>query len=122
MEINIREQWRLRRLERELHRTEPHLAGMLAVFGRLTAQDVMPAVERLRRPGRVVRLATLLAAVLTSLAVAAGRLAAWAARPAARLAGLLCAWARRLVARTRRTAPSRPAGARPGLQTTTDPW
>jgi hypothetical protein len=41
---------RLRRIDRELRRSDPELASMLAIFARLNAGEAMPGWEQLRAP------------------------------------------------------------------------
>jgi hypothetical protein len=40
---------RLRRIDRELRRSDPELASMLSIFSRLNAGETMPIREQLRR-------------------------------------------------------------------------
>jgi hypothetical protein len=51
MRIPLRESWRLRAIEHGLSRSEPHLAGMLAIFAKLNAGEVIISREQARRPG-----------------------------------------------------------------------
>jgi hypothetical protein len=51
MRIPFRAPWRLRALERELRRTEPHLAAMLAIFAKLNAGEAIVSREQAHRPG-----------------------------------------------------------------------
>lgn len=107
MRVPHRESWRLRGIERELRRTEPHLAGMLAIFGRLTAGEAIFGPERVRHSGDRARLVrALLTAVLTGLAVAAN----WVPGQTVRL----CAATRRRVVRIARVAFGTPSAARHG--------
>lgn len=46
MSLNYHEQVQLHRIESRLLRSDPHLAGMLAVFGRLSAGQRMPAWDQ----------------------------------------------------------------------------
>jgi len=50
MSLSHRQLRTLRRIRAETQRTDPGLAGMLAVFTRLAAGEPMPAQERLRSP------------------------------------------------------------------------
>ena len=107
MRVPYRESWRLRAIERELRRTEPHLAGMLAIFARLNAGEAIFGAERVRRPGDWLGLVpALLAGVITGLAVAAN----WVSGRTVRL----CAGARRRVVRIARVAFGTPSAARHG--------
>lgn len=51
MRVPLRAPWRLRALERELRRTEPHLAAMLAIFAKLNAGEAIVSREEAHRPG-----------------------------------------------------------------------
>lgn len=63
----------LNRIEDALTRSDPHLAGIYAVFTRLTAGEEIPRIERIR-PARRTLQAMLLVLVLV-VATAAGRTA-----------------------------------------------
>lgn len=107
MRVPYRESWRLSAIERELRRTEPHLASMLAIFARLNAGQAIFSAERVRRPGGWLGLVSdLLAGVVTGLAVAAN----WVSGQTVRL----CAAARRLVVQIARVAFGTPSAARQG--------
>ena len=41
---------RLRRIDRELRRSDPELASMLSIFSRLNAGETMPGWEQMRTP------------------------------------------------------------------------
>jgi hypothetical protein len=41
---------RLRRIDRELRRSDPELAAMLSIFSRLNAGEMMPGWEQIREP------------------------------------------------------------------------
>ena len=41
---------RLRRIDRELRRSDPELASMLSIFSRLNAGEMMPGWEQMRTP------------------------------------------------------------------------
>jgi hypothetical protein len=47
MRLPLRESWRLRAIERELRRSEPHLAGMLAVFAGIHAGEAIADNDQL---------------------------------------------------------------------------
>jgi hypothetical protein len=54
MRLSFRQWWRLRRIQRRLRRSEPHMAAMLAIFTRLTAGEAIISREQACRPaGRV---------------------------------------------------------------------
>lgn len=72
MSLNHAERHQLHRIESRLLRSEPHLAAMLAVFGRLCDGQGLPAREQLAtRQGRVRRsaavIATAIAVVITAM-------------------------------------------------------
>jgi hypothetical protein len=50
MSLPYRQQWQLRQIDHALHRSDLHLAAMLAIFTRLTTGEELQAVERLRVP------------------------------------------------------------------------
>ena len=56
MSLPYRERRRLQELEDSLRRSDPRLESMHAIFVRLCAGEVIPAVEQLRRRGRAGRL------------------------------------------------------------------
>jgi|SRR5215471_5671544 len=70
MTLCVRERRSLRKIETALGSSAPHLASLLTIFNRLGRGEEMPSRERL--PARQNRLA---AALLLSLALAAGLLA-----------------------------------------------
>lgn len=114
MRLPFRHSWQLRRIERRLCRSEPHLAAMLVIFARLSAGEAATGLEYLPGPMSRVRLVlTVLAGAVTAAAAAA----AWALRKA----GSLCARTLRLGRRGRAplsaaptargaTGPGRPLG------------
>jgi hypothetical protein len=50
MSLPFRQERLLRRRENALRRSDPHLAGMLTIFTRISAGEEMPGRERLRTP------------------------------------------------------------------------
>ena len=44
--VSYTQHWRLRRMERWMRRSDPHLAAMLAIFARLTAGEVIASIEQ----------------------------------------------------------------------------
>lgn len=46
MSAGYAQRWRLRRMERWICRSDPHLAAMLAIFARLTAGEAIASVEQ----------------------------------------------------------------------------
>lgn len=82
MRIPCRQRWLLRRTDRMLRRSDPHLAVMLAIFAMLHSREAINSVEQVRR---LRALAPLI----------------WAGRAAAHLAGWMAAgacWAARRTA------------------------
>jgi len=113
MTLPGRQERLLRRVDRALCRSDPHLASMLSVFARLTAAERMPARERLRPPparARHVLLRPLAAAVIVVVFAAGG--GASAVRRAA-TACMRCAQRVRGVRMVSPAAAAQPA-ARPG--------
>ena len=51
MQFPYRRQWFLRRMSRDLRRSDPHLAAMLAIFARLTAGEAITSEEQSTSPG-----------------------------------------------------------------------
>jgi hypothetical protein len=116
MSLNLRQQCQLRRIESRLLRSEPHLAAMLTVFGRLSADERMPASEQvITRLDRMWRAAILIVTAVIAMAVTIGLLVSSV------LASLIRAiriWAIRIWAiRARPAQPARQQtgpGSRPG--------
>jgi hypothetical protein len=82
-----RQRWLLRRMERGLCRSDPHMAAMLAIFARLTADEAITSAEQAHRGTKLrhglARLADALVSVTAWLADYAGRMSrriaiAWA--------------------------------------------
>jgi hypothetical protein len=69
MSLPYRQEQRLHRIGTALRRSDPHLAGMLAVFGRVCAGETMPSAEQLRT--RLCRLWQVLAWLVAAIAIAA---------------------------------------------------
>jgi hypothetical protein len=75
MSLNLRQQCQLRRIESGLLRSEPHLAAMLTVFGRLSADEHMPASEQvITRLDRMWQAAILIVNAIIAMAVTIGLL------------------------------------------------
>jgi hypothetical protein len=71
MSLNHRQLHRLYRIESALLRSDPQLAAMLAVFGRLSAGRHLPAWEQLAtRQDRIRQAAALVVKAITILAAA----------------------------------------------------
>jgi hypothetical protein len=69
MSLNYRQQHQLYRIESRLLRSDPHLAAMLAVFARLSADQHMPAREQIATRLDRIRLAAAL--IVKAIAVTA---------------------------------------------------
>jgi hypothetical protein len=78
MSLNHRQQRELQRIESRLLQSEPHLAAMLAVFGKLSADQRMPAGEQVAttRMDRMRQAAVLITKAIAGLAAAIAGLAA----------------------------------------------
>jgi hypothetical protein len=48
MSVSYTQHWRLRRLDRWVSRSDPHLAAMLAIFARLAAGEPIASIEQAR--------------------------------------------------------------------------
>jgi hypothetical protein len=73
MSLNYRQQHQLYRIESRLLRSDPHLAAMLAVFARLSADQRMPAREQIAtRLDRIRQAAALIAKATAVTASAVG--------------------------------------------------
>jgi hypothetical protein len=84
MTLPCRQERILRRADRALSRSDPHLALMLSIFARLAAAERMPAREQLRAPpGRAWRVLLRPAAAAVFLVIFAAGGGAGAARRAA---------------------------------------
>jgi hypothetical protein len=73
MSLPYRQEQQLHRIGNALRRSDPHLAGMLSVFGRLGAGDSMPTREQLRT--RLCRLWPVLAWIVAAVATTAADVA-----------------------------------------------
>jgi hypothetical protein len=75
MSLNYRQRHQLYRMEARLLRSDPQLAAMLAVFGRLSAAERMPAWEQVAgRPDRIGQAAALISRATATVAAAIGLL------------------------------------------------
>jgi hypothetical protein len=75
MSLNHHQRHQLRRIERGLLRSDPHLVAMLAVFGRLSADQHMPTWEQLpTRPDRIRYGAVSIARAVAALVATIGLL------------------------------------------------
>jgi hypothetical protein len=46
MSVRYVQQWRLRRINRRMSRSDPHLAAMLGIFARLAADEPIASIEQ----------------------------------------------------------------------------
>jgi hypothetical protein len=46
MSVSYVQHWRLRRMDRWMARSDPHLAAMLGIFARLAADEPIPSIEQ----------------------------------------------------------------------------
>jgi hypothetical protein len=75
MSLNHRQRHQLYRMEARLFRSDPQLAAMLAVFGRLSAGQRMPAWEQIaNRQDRIRQAAALIARAIATMTTAIGLL------------------------------------------------
>ena len=75
MSLNHRQRHQLYRIEARLLRSDPQLAAMLAVFGRLAAGQRMPAWEQVaNRQDRIRQAAAVIARAIAIMAAAIGLL------------------------------------------------
>jgi hypothetical protein len=68
MSLSGRQQRLLRGIDKAICRSDPHLASMLAIFGRLGSGEDMPRDERLQAP-LLIRVRTALATLATGAAL-----------------------------------------------------
>jgi len=108
MRIPYQQYWALRRLNRSLCRSDPHLAAMLAIFARLTVGEAIasreqpgPSASRMRRG--LARLGRAMVAVAACLSACA--------RQVVRAVSRACAAVRRGHSGSARTAMSIPPSA-----------
>jgi hypothetical protein len=117
MTLPSRQERILRRADRALSQSDPHLASMLSIFARLAAEERIPAREQLRAPpARAWRILLWPAAAAAAYLVI---LAAGGGTSAARRAARACAQSFRRCARRVRgiraaspAAPTLPAARR----------
>jgi hypothetical protein len=87
--VSYTQHWRLRRMDRWMSRSDPHLAAMLAIFARLTAGEAIASIEQARfrrtRPwGNLVRMGQALWLLITCAITYVRRAIGWTARAVAR--------------------------------------
>jgi hypothetical protein len=88
MKIPYRRRWLLRRMDRRMRRSDPHLAAMLAIFARLYASEVIISQEQAVWPGarewrRLVSLLNMMVRAAAALIAGTGRASGRAARAGA---------------------------------------
>jgi hypothetical protein len=107
MTLPSRQERLVRRADRALSRSDPHLASMLSIFARLTADEEMPAGEQLR-PAPAGAWSVLLrpAAALVFLVVFAAGGGASAARRAATACSAASARCAQGIRGTRTSSPT----------------
>ena len=71
MRVRYVQQWRLRRINRRMSRSDPHLAAMLAIFARLAAGEPIASIEQagFRHTGAWYNLGRMKAAALLLVTV-----------------------------------------------------
>jgi hypothetical protein len=110
MSLNHHQQRQLYRIESRLLSSDPHLAAMLAVFGRLAGDQRLPAWEQVAtRVDRIRQAAALIAKAVTVMVAAAGL-----------LVGAVLALATALVI-GRRARPAQPTRQQTGPEATAGP-
>ena len=112
MRIPYRQRWLLRRMDRMLRRSDPHMAAMLAIFARLAAGEAITSREQAGPPDTGVR--RVLACLGTAIAGLAAGLAS-AAHWVFRRVAIACAVARRRYSASARAALSASSAERPPL-------
>jgi hypothetical protein len=85
MRIPYRQQWLLRRTNRRLRRSDPHLAAMLGIFARLYAGEAIISREQAASPAarlwrRLIRLAVMVACTAAGVIACTRRTARRTAR------------------------------------------
>jgi hypothetical protein len=110
MRIPYRQRWVLRRMDRRLRRSDPHVAAMLAIFARLYAGETIASREQAGQPRTRVRCA--IAWLAGAMAGAAAGLAA-GARWAFRRVASACAVVRWRLSGGTPTAPDPSSAAGP---------
>jgi hypothetical protein len=112
MSLSYHQENQLRRVEADLHRSDPHLGAMFSIFGKLYPDQDIPASEQVPPAtaslDRLHRAAAWIVAALIATAVAISVLLS-------AVAGAIAGWPIRSTGRKPRThRPGRGAGARQG--------
>lgn len=119
MRIPYRRYWLLRRMNRNLRRSDPHLAAMLAIFARLNAGETITSREQAGPFGvRVMRSLSWLGNAIACLAAGLIACGHWVSRRAASArAAVRCRFSRAARATGGRSSPVYPPTRRngPGL-------
>lgn len=85
MSVSYTQHWRLRRMDRWMSQSDPHLAAMLAIFARLTAGEAIASIEQARfRDRRAWGNLVRMRAAAWLLITVVGRGLRWTARAVAR--------------------------------------
>lgn len=113
MRIPYRQHWLLRRMNRRLCRSDPHLAAMLAIFARLYAAEVIASQEQAIRPDArawrgLVRLTKTVACAVVGLIACVRRICC----PLLRASATICRRGRRLI----RVVLASPSPVRPPMR------
>lgn len=83
--VSYTQNWRLRRMDRWVTRSDPHLAAMLAIFARLNDGEAIASIEQGRsRPAGPRGTLVWMGATLWLLLTYVGRAIRWTAKAAAR--------------------------------------
>lgn len=106
MTIPYRQHRVMRHIERELRRSDPHLAAMLVIFARLTAGEAITSNEQACRPGSWIRRG--LDWLARAIMGVAARLSD-GVRSVSRCVTHICAVARQRFRQDAHTAASRPS-------------
>lgn len=80
MRIPYRQHWLLRRMDRRLRRSDPHMAAMLAIFARLSAGEPMTSREQAHSDSRLRRGLAWLAGAMVGIAICLADCASWMSR------------------------------------------
>lgn len=77
MRIPYRHHWLLRRMDRRLRRSDPHMAAMLAIFARLNAGEAMTSREQAHPDTRLRRGLAWLGGAIAGIVVCLADCASW---------------------------------------------
>jgi hypothetical protein len=123
MSLSYRQEDQLRRVEAGVRRSDPHVAGMFGVFGRLYADDGMPAWEQVaQEPASRSRLRQATAWSVASLIAVAAAISVLLSKAFAVATARRGALARALAAERERTRLGREADAQQDADWHQKPW